>query len=108
MKLNDKKTSSLPCYLQLFLIIIVAALSAIPGIILFVANGVLNIPTAIIVMRKGSFYPQLVFFQGCILSGWIAIQVFLVRDFNWMQFLCGAIGLLFTVSGVITMKKQGA
>lgn len=60
----------------------------IPGLVLFLLNGVLSIFAAISIIRKTKHYPQLIFLQGLILGGWIVIQVIMVRDFNWLHFAC--------------------
>jgi len=64
----------------------------IPGIILFIANGVLSIITAIITLKQYRGYHIFIINQGSILTGWIIIQVILVRDFNWMHLICILIG----------------
>ena len=71
----------------------------IPGIILFVAVGLVSIIAAISALLKIKIYPLLIFAEGCILTGWIIIQVMLVRDFNWLHFTFLAIGLLLIFFG---------
>jgi hypothetical protein len=71
----------------------------IPGLILFVVNGVLSIIAAICAIRKTKAYPQLIFLQGFILGGWILVQIIMVRDFNWMHFVCLLSALAFLFIG---------
>jgi hypothetical protein len=68
----------------------------IPGITLFVANGVLSIATALTAIARLNRFPVFIFFQGSILTGWIISQVMLVRDFNMLHltFLCTGISLI--------------
>ena len=54
----------------------------IPGLILFIANGVLSIFMAIISIKKGKHYPLLISFQGCIPLGWIIIQLLMLQFLN--------------------------
>ena len=71
----------------------------IPGIILFVTIGVWSMLTAVAAIMKRKCYPGMVLVQGCILSGWILIQIFLVRDLNGLQITMLAIGIFFLFSG---------
>lgn len=72
----------------------------IPGIILFFVNGVLNILAAILTIKKHKKFPTLIIIQGILLSGWILIQVALVRDFNPLHFIMVTIGVLLIVLGL--------
>jgi hypothetical protein len=67
----------------------------VPGLILFFSNGVLGLIVAIQAIQKTTLWPKLLLIQGCILGGWIVIQVILVRDFNWMHAACLFISLIF-------------
>jgi hypothetical protein len=71
----------------------------IPGIVLFVANGLFSLFVAIIAIRKGWHYQDLIFLQGVILTSWIIVQVAMVRDFNWMHATCLLIGYVLTRFG---------
>lgn len=71
----------------------------IPGIVLFVAIGIFCIVTGVMAIKKGKYYPFLIGIQGCLLTGWIIIQVILVRDFNWLHFIILIIGLLLMIFG---------
>lgn len=78
----------------------------IPGIVLFIAIGVMSIITAIVAIRKGEYYPLLTIIQGCILTGWIIIQITLVKDFNWLHFTFLVIGLLLIFFGKRMMDRK--
>lgn len=69
----------------------------IPGVVLFVFNGILSIGTAVVTIKKTPYYRQLIFLQGVILAGWIVAQIIMARDFNWMHATCLviAVALLF-------------
>lgn len=73
----------------------------IPGITLFVVNGLLNIVVAILSIKKHRYYPSLIFLQGILLSGWIIIQVIMVKDFNVLHITMLSIGILLIVFGLI-------
>ncbi len=65
----------------------------IPGLVLFTTIGLFGMLTAVLAIRKFNFYLQLVLVQGCILMGWIVIQMWLVRDVAWLHVVCGLSGL---------------
>lgn len=72
----------------------------IPGLTLLVVNGLLNIITAILCINKYKYYPVFIIVQGLLLSGWIIIQVMMVRDFNLLHFVMLSIGLLLIANGL--------
>src|SRR5687767_12834485 len=73
----------------------------IPGIILFVAIGLFSIAAAVFAILRSVYYAKLVFFQGIILTGWIIIQMMLLRRTNFLHILFGAIGILLVVFGIV-------
>ena len=79
----------------------------IPGIVLFIANGIMSIATAITVLFHAKFSPILIWFQGCILTSWIIIQVILVRDFNVLHFAFLSTGIsLFLIGRSLTLQYK--
>ena len=77
----------------------------IPGITLFVVNGLLNIVVAICCINKYKYYPSLIIVQGLLLSGWIIIQVLFVKDFNSLHLIMLLIGAYLFASGLFLKKK---
>jgi hypothetical protein len=71
----------------------------IPGIILFTVNGVFGIFVFGTIIFRHRLYPWFVIAQGLILSGWIVIQILMVRSVVGIQVLFGAIGLLLILLG---------
>jgi hypothetical protein len=65
----------------------------IPGMVLFLVNGVLSIIIAIIAINKKRIYPLLLMVQGCILIGWIGIQLLMVTTFHPLHLIIGSIGI---------------
>ncbi len=65
----------------------------IPGIILFVANGLSSfiVCTALFLNVRYSWW--LVLAQGVVLVGWIVIQVILIQGVGFLHFLFGFVGL---------------
>lgn len=76
----------------------------IPGIILFVANGIFSCIALITVLIKTPKYPLLIIAQGAILTGWIVIQIFLIQSLNGFHFLFGGMGLLMIITGLALRK----
>lgn len=70
----------------------------VPGIVLFVVNGVLNLVAAVFTIFQWKNFPFLIVLQGVLLLGWIVIQVIMLRELNLLHVLLGGIGiLLFTL-----------
>lgn len=77
----------------------------IPGITLFVINGLMNIMAALATIKKHRKFPLLIILQGILLSGWIIIQVEMVRDFNPLHTTMLSIGLCLCLLGIVLKSK---
>lgn len=73
----------------------------IPGIVLFVANGLCSLIAACAALLRWKYYAWLIGFQGGILTGWIIIQVILLQEVNFLHFLFGGIGVLLSALGIV-------
>lgn len=78
----------------------------IPGLILFVANGLLSFVVLIATVAKGRFYTQMLIVQGAILSGWIMIQILMVQDVYYLHYLMGSVGLALMGLGFVLSNKD--
>ena len=78
----------------------------IPGIILFIINGVFSFVALIALFLKWKAYPYLILAQGILLSGWILIQIIMIQTIYFLHFVMGATGLWLIVIGVITIKHR--
>ena len=76
----------------------------VPGIILFIANGVLSIVALISLVLKHKKYYNYVLFQGCILLGWLIIQILLIRKIDMMHYIMGITGTGMLVCGFIISR----
>lgn len=79
----------------------------IPGIILFIVNGLFSLVTIITILCKSVHYYWFVIIQGLLLSGWILVQIILLRIFYaplHATFLI--IGLCLIVCGLYQMKHN--
>lgn len=72
----------------------------LPGIILFLFNGVLNLLAAVHAIRVGRHYMQWIIIQGIILCGWIVIQVIMVKDLNVLHLTMLLTGLIIIYCGL--------
>lgn len=52
-----------------------------PGIILFSANGISCLVIGFLAIYKTKGYPWLIMLQGLILTGWLSIQILLIKEF---------------------------
>jgi len=80
----------------------------IPGIALFTVNGVLSALVAFFVFRRISHYEYLVWMQGCILIGWIAIQLTMVTSVHPLHYIITSTGLILVVIGMFLIGKNKA
>jgi len=79
----------------------------IPGIVLFLVNGVLSIIIALIAIYKKPVYPMLLMLQGCIFAGWIAVQLLMVTAVHPLHFIIGSIGIILFFIGWFLKSKKG-
>lgn len=80
----------------------------IPGLILFTVNGLMNCVAALLIIFKWKHYPCAIVFQGCMLLGWIVVQVYLLRELNFLHYTFAGIALLLVLmgTGIQHLKKQ--
>lgn len=71
----------------------------IPGIILFVANGLCSIFVFAALLFKHKKAPLLVMAQGVILMGWIVVQILLVQKYHPLQLILGTVGVALFMTG---------
>lgn len=76
----------------------------IPGITLFTTIGLFSVITIISVIRKWKNFDLIILGQGLIISGWIFIQVIFLREFNWLHFVIGSIGLYTIFWGYVQYR----
>jgi hypothetical protein len=77
----------------------------IPGIILFIVNGICNVVAVMymILHRKG--WKMMVFLQGLLLFGWIVIQVIMLHDLYFLHVVMAGIGIMLMLSA-LTLDEQ--
>lgn len=72
----------------------------IPGVLLFVFNGVISVLTALFVIFKWRNYSDLVILQGMILFVWIIAELFFFDQIYALQYLFAGIGLFLFAVGI--------
>ena len=78
----------------------------IPRIILLLANGLLSMwVLARVVMRRGR-YGWLTVAQGCVLLGWLTVEVAMLRFAAWPHYFYGAVVLVMIATGLV-MRGEG-
>jgi hypothetical protein len=78
----------------------------IPGIILLVFNGILSLVITVAVLRNARNAGLWVGFQGCVLFGWITIEVIMIRAVAWPHFVYWITGLVLLACGWVLMRKE--
>ena len=81
----------------------------IPGIILLIAIGFLSLAVAILIILKIKKYPWFIILQGCVLIGWLTVELILNIEFfsPILHYQLYTIGILLIVSGFI-IKNRGS
>lgn len=78
----------------------------IPGIILCSVIGIVSSIIAVLAMAKKAHYPFLILTQGCILVGWIAVQLMMVTTFHPLHLIIGLIGIILIFFGWLINHKR--
>jgi hypothetical protein len=78
----------------------------IPGIILFVANGMSSIAVCAALLLNARYSWLLVMAQGVVLVGWIVIQVILIQGVGFLHFLFGFVGLALIVVAWLRLYRK--
>lgn len=77
-----------------------------PGIILFLALGVMGLSVALLTMGNYTNHPILILYQGIILTGWIMAQLYLLPFTHYLQGVCGIAGIMLMLLGSYLLIKK--
>ncbi len=77
----------------------------IPGIILLLSSGLLSLAIMAMAIRRSSHYGWWVTLQGCVLTGWITVEVIMMRTAVWPHYLYWGIGLLLIALGLALTRE---
>jgi hypothetical protein len=78
----------------------------IPGLILFLCNGLFGLAVLTLIFRNASKYPLFVILQGLILCGWILIQMMLLQTANFLHILYLIIGGALIILGFLQKNSK--
>lgn len=78
----------------------------IPGVVLFIVNGVISLLVAGLAIFKQKNYATFILLQGGILVGWIGLQLMMVTSFHSLHFIIGLVGLTLIFLGWRINQKQ--
>ena len=79
----------------------------IPGIILLIVNGILSFVTVATILFKTSKYPLFIFAQGVLLTGWIIVQLIMLRVFYAPMYLTFIVMGISLIGCGLNLKKSG-
>ena len=77
----------------------------VPGIVLFTINGLFGLLTLLWTVFERKKYAWLIIIQGILLIGWIIVQMIMLREIYYLQFIFGGIGLVLLLIG-ITLNRR--
>lgn len=78
----------------------------IPGVILFVCNGLFSFTGIVTMLLKKATYPFFIVAQGVILSIWITVQVIYMGPIFFLQLILGTVGLTLILCGVLLYRSE--
>ena len=78
----------------------------IPGIILFVFNGLFSLVIFILTLAKYKHYQLLVVFQGSTLLIWIVVQMIMLQSFNYFHAIYGGTGIVLILTGLLLYSRK--
>jgi hypothetical protein len=77
----------------------------IPGIILFTANGIFSFFAIVWTFFRWKHFSWLILAQGVLLSGWILVQMVMIRQYSYLQLLYGSIGVSLFFIGLFLHQQ---
>jgi hypothetical protein len=78
----------------------------VPGLFLFVVNGLGSLIGAVLSFIKNRNAGPAAIALGVILVAWIVIQVSIIRSTHWLQGVYFALGLVELVLGMLVRRRQ--
>jgi hypothetical protein len=80
----------------------------VPGILLFLANGVLAFAVFWVLIRRSSHYALLTVLQGFVLLVWLIVECWLLEIVIWLHYFYGAIAVGLIVSGFAMRRESNS
>jgi hypothetical protein len=79
-----------------------------PGLILLISNGLFSMGVVGMIAVRYRRYPWFIMLQGVILTGWILVQVLMLRFFSFLHFIMGLIGVTLIILGWVLKDMHAA
>jgi hypothetical protein len=79
----------------------------IPGILLLVSGGLLGTLVFVVAAIRMHGYGWWIAFQGCVLFGWITIEVLLLRTVVWLHYVYWGLALILIATGWALRREPG-
>lgn len=76
----------------------------IPGIVLFITDGVFGVVVLAVMLSGNRRYPLFIITQGVLLCGWIIVQVMLIRTIIGLHIFMFVVGLILTICGILLAR----
>lgn len=73
----------------------------VPGILLLAGNGLFALVVLWLTVRKHIGYDRWVVAQGCILAGWLIVEIVMLRLVAWPHYLYGGVAFILILAGVL-------
>ena len=73
----------------------------IPGIVLFTVIGILSSLIAVLAIVKQRHYSLFILLQGCMLVGWISVQLTMVTAFHPLHVIIASVGVILIIIGLL-------
>ena len=78
----------------------------IPGIILFIVNGLFNLFVGILGLKKKRIFPVLTVLCGLFLTAWLSIQIIIIKSFYApLHMPYYSVGIALILFGLILRKQ---
>lgn len=77
----------------------------IPGIILFVFNGLSSLSVMVLALLRARNYYHYILCQGVVLLGWLIIQILMIRNINVLHLIMGITGAAMVICSILIANR---
>jgi hypothetical protein len=78
----------------------------IPGIVLFIVNGLFSFFVLFTMIFKLRKHQLLIICQGVLLTGWIFIQILMIQTVYFLHLIMGGIGIILIIAGLLLNNRK--
>ncbi len=78
----------------------------IPGLVLFLLNGVLSMVILLSILFNYKHSAKLIIAQGIILTGWIVVQMMMIQVIYYLHWVLGGLGIALVIVGYLLSRLQ--